>query len=98
VREPIFKVFDVKVFVPRLLQRLEIVQPATTLDSRNGTMLLPVLELAAAGGGPCCLFRQLVRVYVGVFDCGSLGCEAFCWRPLHVGDDFEHVPRMQFND
>ena len=64
--------------MPRLLQRLEIVQPTTRLDSRNGTMLLPVLELAAAGGGPCCSFQQLVRMYMRVFDGGSLGCEEFC--------------------
>lgn len=36
VREPVSKVFDIKILAPRLLQRLEIVQPATRPDSRNG--------------------------------------------------------------
>ena len=72
VRAIITKPFDVEVLVSRLLQRFKIVQAATRLDSCNGTILLPVFEPAAAGGGPCYSFQQLVRMYMRVFDGGSV--------------------------
>jgi hypothetical protein len=37
-------------------------------------------------------------MYMRVFDGGSLRCEAFYQRPLHVSDDFERVPRISFSD
>lgn len=43
-------------------------------------------------------FQQPLRMYMRVFDGGLLGCEAFYRRSLRVSNDFEHVPRIPFND
>ena len=73
-------------------------QSAPRPDGRDRTVLFAVLEPTATDGRPGRSFQEFVRVDESVFDGRWFGGETLDRRPLHVGDDFEHVSRVPFYD
>ena len=98
IRKAIPRIRDIEILPPRLLQRLEPMEPRSRPDSSDRAVALAIFEPATAGSAPGCALEQLVRVDGQVGGCGGGGRDSADRGALHVCEDFEHVARVPFND